>query len=594
MPQMTADEAFGTDTLTADQAFGSDQLPQTTSQYIGKFADDFFKQTSVGRVMSAFGQGAENEWGANSLDLDSEAKGWLSKSGVAKDFISQHKELAKSANEDFVRPIAHLVDLGINDVRGAIGAVSGATGQIGSELIKEAQSIPQSPLAGQAHIPSPEEALRFAGKTILGGTGDILQNVAGGEFSDEPGNNAQAAFLPEGGIEHQEVAKARAHGVIGEGEEGFFNTRTPSPEALEARTEASKEAGMDVPPPLQKPVTDLHVLARQIDPDNVGEWDKLKDLQENLRLNRTYLQGQMEDIGYKAPLQSKIREVGEHLQTIDEQMQELFPKVVDARQRAEDMLNSQGPEGEAYRKMVQAQIFEHHLKMMDLEPSVDDAYNHAQNLVPTEEKTLDPTQDISKSGTGTPTDETSKVPVKEEPVNALKPVEGTGDTKVRGLAKNLEADFIEKGFADSLGELPEYKGLKLRDQAEKTSEFIKSDPDMAVRVAQGYESPPEGILHASVWKALRDIAAKSGDVELGRKLAQGDTPAQIGTMAQNLRVLRDVDETDPTGIIKNIEDNRRAKADIEVKQEAKNISNQVKKYLASEPIDPEEWESFIN
>lgn len=561
----------------------------------GSVSDYLFSRTAPGRIMSAFGQGMEQGWGADNLDLDEEVKKGLNKLGLAKDFLETHKETAKSVNEAFIRPslypLSRLVSGAARAPMAILQGIGEATGQTGVELEKGAKD--QDQFIKDHGLIAPLSSLE---DKVLGEAGDILKNIPSG-------------YLPESNLIHT-VTQARSVGAIGEGEEGYFNTKKPSPEAQEARQTAAQEAGTTIPPKPEPPVTDVHSLARQIDPDTFKEWDRLQDLQENLRLSREYLQGRL-GAGYKEDLetQSKLDEIPGRLQETDEALRDLHPKTADARTRVQELLDSDSPEAEAYRKMVQSQIFENHLKMEDLKPKVEDAYTHANSLIPEKENaiTKPDSKDSTSPSTPTPPEKATQPDAYIDSVKettekgtggSLRTVKGTGNLKARGLSESVEADALHRGLTETFGDLPEYRQVKWEDQTKKVAELMNNDPQRAEDIAMGKKRPPEGILPESVFTAIRAKARSEGDINMLRRLAtESHLTTEATTMGQRLAALGQIDSTDPVAAIKIVQDARAAKLKIKgdaLKAESERIRQGIKTTLERQNVDPRDFETFIN
>lgn len=139
----------------------------------------------------------------------------------------------------------------------------------------------------------------------------------------------------------------------------------------------------------------------------------------------------------------------------------------------------------------------------------------------------------------------------EKPVVAQ--VEGTGQTKTSGLAQGVEQKAIENGLTKSLGDLPEYKSISMKDQAAKASELLDRDYELAKRIATGQETPPHDLLPESVYVAVENRALKEGDVNTLRDLATGSSlTSEATTMGQRIRTLAERDPESPVGAIRDV------------------------------------------
>lgn len=178
------------------------------------------------------------------------------------------------------------------------------------------------------------------------------------------------------------------------------------------------------------------------------------------------------------------------------------------------------------------------------------------------------------------------------------PVEVVGETKVRGLAKGIEAKAVENKITQGFGELPEYQVINKAEQAQKATTLLGEDLERAKRIAMGTEKPPADILPESVFIAVEEHATKAGDIELLRKLAtNSDLVTQATTMGQRISMLA---ERNPDSAITNIQkvvkeriksvESKFKKPVSEVKQDVvKEIQTKVKQPVPSK----ETWTKFI-
>lgn len=137
--------------------------------------------------------------------------------------------------------------------------------------------------------------------------------------------------------------------------------------------------------------------------------------------------------------------------------------------------------------------------------------------------------------------------------SAVKPIEGTGTTKVRGLSEGVEATAIEKKLTDTLGDLPEYKTVSMKDQAQKAAQIMTDNPDLGRAIAMGEKAPPAGVLPESVFVAAEHDAIMRGDVETMTHLANSRLASSATTMGQRIRTLGERDTASPIQAIQAIQ-----------------------------------------
>lgn len=371
-------------------------------KYSGSFADKFFDHTVLGRIATAFGHGLKGHPESVS-NLEGELKNWSSKTGLYSTAAEKDKTFAKSFNEVFIRPkldkfagMAHFADSLIETGKSIFGAVQGATFQAGKEARDYSRGFmeDETPSWGvEKQLLAP--ALGMAGEALLataGSSWDVYHDPYTGEVKQGTFSSA----LPDLPFsEFSEIAaRARAKGLIGEGESGYFNTRPVTKDIMERRIEAANDAGVppEIPP---TPLTDANQLARLVDPDTYKEWDRLQKMLSDLRnvikkrqdaLTDDLALGRIQTPAELAKRDADIDYLLDRLTSADERLRDLIPKTADARQRALDYLESDTPEGKMFRDYVndasQKILLEDAIKMMELEPEVALARQHAENLLP--------------------------------------------------------------------------------------------------------------------------------------------------------------------------------------------------------------------
>lgn len=564
-----------------------DSFMMDNNPYAGEVADAFWKHSIPGRVLSAFGQGAAQGWGAGS---DPKVREKVAKNedyvNKQKDWSETHKYFSKAFNTTFLRPASTVFDAAAMYGSKAFGAVVGA----GAETIKEGSTILNEGAEALDKVPEdsifkPTAALA---SNILTPTAEVLGHTVGAQaMYTNPFTGktipleAPFSYLPESVRNPQlfvdRAIAARAYGWIGEGEEGFFNTTKVTPENLAERQQAALEskqrpAALDLRPPQN----DVATLAREIDPGTYKELDRLKDKQEALKLS---IQNELakrqvamsEGMAEGHPKLKKnmegVQRLQENLLKTEEELVNIKPKVVDAERRTGEMLDANTPEGAAFRDYIQIKLLE---RQLEVEAKI--ARDHADSLIPkplpTEkaQEQLKVVEQVEKENAkvketeGPNAKPVAEVVEKKEPTAAstgepstylgAKPVEGVGDTKTRGLARTTEERAVAQGLVDSIGDLPEYKALNLEDQARRAVGLIEEDFNRAKRVAMGHEAPPDGLNALSVYYAVRKRAEWSGDIDLIRNLAvNSELNKRLTTAGQDLRIAREAGEDFDTSAV---------------------------------------------
>ncbi len=176
---------------------------------------------------------------------------------------------------------------------------------------------------------------------------------------------------------------------------------------------------------------------------------------------------------------------------------------------------------------------------------------------------------------------------------------GTGETKIRGLAKGVEEKAIENKLTESFSDLPEYQTVNMKDQASKAQILINKDYEQAKRIARGEELPPTDILPESVFVAVENKATKDGDVALLKDLATSSAlTAEATVMGQRIRTLAERNPDSPVTAIKEVSKARDEMAQKRLK--GKDIKKLVSEEMAKakkeiKKLTPtrETWADFI-
>lgn len=117
-----------------------------------------------------------------------------------------------------------------------------------------------------------------------------------------------------------------------------------------------------------------------------------------------------------------------------------------------------------------------------------------------------------------------------------KPV-GTGETKISSMA-----DSIEKILPDFVSEKDlEYQKTSHAEQAKLASDFIKNFPERALRIAEGRENPPEGILKNAISIALSQELLKNGQEQEAANVIK-DMRQQSTRFGQEVEILKTVSD----------------------------------------------------
>lgn len=191
-------------------------------------------------------------------------------------------------------------------------------------------------------------------------------------------------------------------------------------------------------------------------------------------------------------------------------------------------------------------------------------------------------------------EKTAQQSIGEESNGKVNPIQGTGEVKTRTLAGGVEAQAIEKKLTKSFGDLPEYRQMNIKDQAQKAIDLMNNDYERAKRIALGNEVAPEGIHPESLFTAVEERATREGDVNTLKNLAtQSSLTTEATTMGQRIRLLGERNPESPVMKIKEVKDSREnalAKKGIKKGDVVSEIQREIKANVSKRPT----WEEFIN
>lgn len=201
-------------------------------------------------------------------------------------------------------------------------------------------------------------------------------------------------------------------------------------------------------------------------------------------------------------------------------------------------------------------------------------------------------------------DETSNAakPVSDEIVKptrragTLKPIEGTGETKIRGLSEGVEAKAIENKLTENFGDLPEYKTVSMKDQAEKASTLLAKDPEGARAIAMGDKAVPKGMIPEAVYIAVENDAIARGDAQMLKELANSRLTGEATTMGQRIRTLGERDPESPTDAIRAVQEAREKASRSKVAEETQKAQESIRRATADRVSGKTKisWNDFIS
>ena len=574
--------------MTGAEFFAKKSLPNPQS---GAAHDTIWSSALLPetRILNAMGYGAQENWGSNPGGGDIVES--LRKAGIFNDYQGPHDSLIKSVNEAWMRPA-------IEAAASLFPAVTAATAGVASGLGQTANEAEAGNLGpGAAPYVEPLKA-----------AAELTQGAAEGAFMNEGVGVPHAAAE----LRATEATTARAAGVVGEGEAGYYDAVPPTPENLEARANAAHDAGIE-PPPSLPPPPDVHALARRIDPETFQQFDSLAAERDQYRAEITRLGEERvsssEAIAAKDDLNKLLGvedgvtpsgSIEERLSAIEASAPEGVLNRLDvAMRRYETAVDVDTPEMADLRSKMMGAEF----AMRDLAEPLSAAYRQAREMAPQlpetvpvlDEKQLPGEQAMEPLAAGEerPAEAAPKVipaavadtsgafeppsvtgaqtlgegaqltqGVEKQPAgrtsSTLKAIQGGGEERVRRVSQRTEENAIAAGLAETFGDLPTYGVLKDKDQAAIVTKLMNEDYARSKAIAMGTREPPKGVTPEAFLIGVENRTKAEGDFETAHELVNSKLATAATTMGQRLSTYRTRTKLSPVEHIREVQSAREA------------------------------------
>lgn len=186
-------------------------------------------------------------------------------------------------------------------------------------------------------------------------------------------------------------------------------------------------------------------------------------------------------------------------------------------------------------------------------------------------------------------------PIPQAKVN-LQLTAGSGKTKTSKLALGVQQQAVRDKLTKSLGDLPQYSKVDMKEQARFATDLVSNDEARAIRIATGQEIPPANILPESVFTAVELKAQATGDIDLLRQLANSSLTGEATAMGQRLRALAERNPDSAVGAMQGLADARKKAFEAKKKgaNAAKAVTAEIKAIRAAKPrVEKETFESFV-
>lgn len=182
-----------------------------------------------------------------------------------------------------------------------------------------------------------------------------------------------------------------------------------------------------------------------------------------------------------------------------------------------------------------------------------------------------------------------------EPQGIQTPANVAGEKATSKLGSGVDKKAVEAKLTTSLGELPEYNRVNMKDQASYATDLLANNEQHAIDIATGKATPPAHILPESVFTAVENKALKDKNVDLLRQLATSTRVGEATAMGQRIRALAERNPNSAVGKMKELSDARVAAVEKKTgKPISKSINETVKQIQQSRmKITRQDWASFV-
>jgi hypothetical protein len=135
-----------------------------------------------------------------------------------------------------------------------------------------------------------------------------------------------------------------------------------------------------------------------------------------------------------------------------------------------------------------------------------------------------------------------------EKMNKAELPRSEGDIVTPRAALRLEAKAVEKDLMKQIEGLPEREVNHIKDQASEYAKLARNR-QMSEEIAMGLKDAPGKLKASYVWVQEANRAAREGDVNMIQKLAKSPLVTKFSEEGSSIRMLREMDATNPVSVI---------------------------------------------
>lgn len=185
--------------------------------------------------------------------------------------------------------------------------------------------------------------------------------------------------------------------------------------------------------------------------------------------------------------------------------------------------------------------------------------------------------------------------VKETKPAKISAVPVSGQGRVSGIAKSIEAKAIEQGLTKKFGKLAEFTPTTIKEQALKVSKLLNKDIEEVRKIIRGEKPLPDGIRGISLIDGVERYLQKNPNAEMAYELANSPLVSGASLSAQELTLARMREPDSFTAKIRELKKVRESKVrHLEAKKKV--LKKSLKKEIQKTNLSKTElsWDRFLD
>lgn len=142
----------------------------------------------------------------------------------------------------------------------------------------------------------------------------------------------------------------------------------------------------------------------------------------------------------------------------------------------------------------------------------------------------------------------------------LTPAESTGKLVKDTLAAKVDAKAVAEGLKAELGDSPMHNQVDLDEQGKFGADFVNNEYERSLQILDGKGLPPDHILISAIVTSLEDLATRTGDGELIKRIENSPVAKQTTRFGQEIGYLSRRSPFSPVKAVREVREAREAHA----------------------------------